>query len=159
MVIADPPKTYDFSWAKSHDPKCFRFRDGNEEVFVQSIEGYVFIEEADAHTGHMKLRCDLTVDADGNATLDDPMSRDSIVNAPADAVFAEAHQMCFARKAEKWRIWDKERRQETVQMIDGYHGPTFLFWPRDDHGGHVFAYGRMSIVDGIANFYGDSPHG
>ncbi len=146
--------TWDFSWDRAD--RLFRFRADGEEVRAQAIEGYAYIAGADAHTGHMQMQCriDLTAGGQANLWLEDGDIEGSPA-VPDGAEFADAWQLCFFRREEKWRIWDKRDRANTLRIVDGYQGPAYITWPAADRGGHIFAYGRKWEEDGIVHFAGD----
>ena len=137
-------RTWTFSWSK--DERCFHMRSGDLDLYVRSIEGYTFIEDSDGHSGRLTLVHAMTLDEDGNALFHNPSAQDQAQN---DAV----RQMCFNRREGNWRIWAKESPAQK-ENVKSYRGATFLFWPRDDSGGHVFATAPMQIVDGVAVFGG-----
>lgn len=137
-------RSWAFSWSK--DERCFHMRDGELDLYVRSIEGYTFIRDSDGQAGRLSLVHAMTLDADGNALFRNPEAQDQAQN---DAV----RQMCFNRREGNWRIWEKETPAHKTN-VKSYRGATFLFWPREDTGGHVFATAPMEIVDGVAVFGG-----
>ena len=148
-------RTWDFSYQRH--TKRFRFRNGETEVLTASMEGPTFIEGADGSTGHMLVRCAMTVDAAGNARLSYEGTR--YVAVPLDTEYAQWWQLCFARKESKWRVWDRDNRGPTMKYVDGYYGPAYISW--HDKGGHVFVHGRRWNAESpggvIACFAGDVP--
>lgn len=143
-------REWTFSW--SVVKKTFHLREGELDLYVLSLEGYTEILEADGKTGRMRMRHALELDADGNARFVNEAARSSFEGAPAEARFV-TNQMCFNRKGEDWRIWDKDRpRSETLEYVEGYAGNVYCFWPREDQGGHIFAAGHYEKMGGIARF-------
>lgn len=153
MTTAVVVQTYDFSWARAH--KTFRFTgpDGEPRYAdrYKGFEGMVFIEEANPHTGHMRLTCAIDVLNSGELILYNPALMP--VEAPEDAESADLWQVCFARAKERWRIWDKSVPKEKDEDVLGYHGPAYVVW--HDSGGHVFVKGRRWKRDGVVEFAGD----
>lgn len=133
-----------FSWSK--DERCFHMRDGVLDLYIKSIEGYTYIRDSDGQAGRLSLVHAMTLDEDGNALFHNPEAQDQAQN---DAV----RQMCFNRRDGNWRIWRKEAPADKTH-VKSYRGATFLFWPREDPGGHVFATAPMVIEDGVAVFGG-----
>lgn len=152
MTTATAVKTYDFSWARQ--ARTFRFVAGAEELFAdrsKGFEGLVYIEEANPQTGHMRLTCNIERLNSGEWVLYNP---DLLpVDAPADAESADLWQVCFARKTERWRIWDKTTPKEKDEDVLGYTGPAYVVW--HDGGGHIYVRGRRWKRDGIVYFAGD----
>lgn len=141
-----------FSWSK--DERCFHMRcyqpatdeESQLDIYVKAIGGYTFITDSDAGVGRLVLSHAMTMDEAGNATF---------VNAEAESQTREdvVRQMCFNRKEGNWRIWEKTA-PSVKELVQSYRGATYLFWPRDDSGGHVFATAPMEIVNGVAVFGG-----
>lgn len=150
-------RTWRFSWDK--DEHTFHLRDDGLNLYVRSIAGYTEIEGADGASGRMYLTHGLVLDAEGNALFVNKMAELVVSND------APAHQMCFARAEHKWRIWRRpdadlnplDQRviiDSTRQIVSDYRGPLYVFWPRDDQGGHIFAATPFEVVGGMAMFGG-----
>ena len=147
-------RTWDFSWSRTE--RRFRFRAAGDEVICNAIEGYAYIEGADGHTGHMQITARLEVTGHGQANLWlEPGDIESDVEVPEAVEYADTWQLCFYRREEKWRIWDKSNRASTLQIVDGYRGPAYISW--FDGGGHIYVHGRKWDRDGVVYFAGDRP--
>ena len=154
-ITAVALKTYDFSWQRS--TRLFRFRAAGDEVIAKSIEGYASIEAADGHTGRMELRCRLELLDSGHVNIWLDPGDVPEPDVPESTDYAETWQLCFFRREEKWRIWDKANRAATLEIVDGYRGPAYISWPAADQGGHIFVHGRKWTDDGLVRFAGDKP--
>lgn len=146
-------RTYDFSWERA--TKRFRFRDGDQEIFAKELEGYAFIESADGASGHMQITCRLEAYANGRVNIWLEPGDAEMPSTPVDAEFADQWQLCFNRKGENWRVWDKADRAGTLIFTSGYRGPAYISW--HDGGGHIFVHGRKWVQDGVVHFAGDRP--
>lgn len=156
VAMTTQVKTWDFSWSRSD--RTFRLRADGEEILADrryGFQGLVYIDSADGKTGHMKI----------TASVDRLTSGEMIFYLPDEFTVADSNgepmehadlwQLCFNRKGDNWRIWDKARRNETLQFVDGYQGPAYIDW--HDGGGHIYVHGRMAIHGNIAQFAGDKP--
>lgn len=151
-----PLRTWRFSWDK--DERTFHLRDEGLNLFVRSITGYTEIEGTDPVSGRMYLTHALVLDGDGNAQFLNEAA-ETAVNAEAPA-----HQMCFNAREHKWWMWQRPEGlnpinarvlvDSTKKKVNDYRGPLYVFWPRDDQGGHLFTRTPFDVVDGTVIFGG-----